>query len=309
MLRSVLSAARPASRPQAAPVPMVELWRQAEACAAALPPYAVAADRRLRAAARGVHARRRAGPGDAFWQFRPYEPGEPAARIDWRRSGRTDSLYVRQREWETAQSVWFWVDGSPSMHFRSSGAAASKSDRAVLLALAAAKLLAGTGERVGLYGMDERAAAGQYGLNRFRVGIERMREQASAAIPPVHPVPRRARLLLIGDFLQEDGPAQEAIAALGALGADGHLLQILDPVEEAFPYRGRVSFESVENEERLLLNRSDEMGEAYRSHLAAWIETLRAQCRRLGWTHSLHRTDHPASAALIALMSLTGRTT
>jgi hypothetical protein len=33
----------------------------------------------------GLHGRRRAGPGESFWQFRAFAQGEAAQRIDWRR--------------------------------------------------------------------------------------------------------------------------------------------------------------------------------------------------------------------------------
>jgi len=308
MLRSVLSSERYQTRVGVAPAPMAEVWRQAEESVGALPPYAVSADRRLRAAVRGAHARRRAGPGDAFWQFRPYEPGESASRIDWRRSARSDALYVRQQEWETAQSVWLWVDGSPSMHFRSKDAIASKSDRAAVLALAVAKLLIGAGERVGLYGVDERPAGGQYGLSRLREGLARMRLEDTGSFPAPRAIPRFSRLFLLGDFLGEEGPTRAALDRLVPLGVDGHMLQILDPVEEDFPFRGRITFEGLESDDSVLINRSDGLGSAYRRHLKAWVETLRNVSRRVGWTHSLHRTDHSAVAALFALISLTGRT-
>jgi len=307
LLRSVLRSAGVPAGESAAPTPMVELWRRAEAAAAALRPYAVSADRRLRATDRGVHARRRAGPGDSFWQFRPYGPGEPVNRIDWRRSARSDSLFVRQYEWETAQNVWLWVDGSPSMHFRSEGARESKADRAAVLALAAGKLLAGAGERIALYGADDRAAGGQYGLNRLREALARTRVSDDEAFPAATALPRYSHLVLIGDFLGEEEAARERLRKLVALGVEGHLLQILDPVEEDFPYRGRVAFEGLEDDESILLERSDDLAEGYRQRMRAWIETLRGICARTGWTHSLHRTDAPATAALMSLMSLTGR--
>src|SRR5437764_1174296 len=77
----------------------------------------------------GVHGRRRAGTGENFWQFRPFTYGEPAQRIDWRRSARDDRLYVREREWEAAHTIFLWMDLSPSMAFMSSLARQSKADR------------------------------------------------------------------------------------------------------------------------------------------------------------------------------------
>src|SRR5262245_52149627 len=62
-----------------------------------------------------LHALKRAGPGDNFWQYRRFLSGEPARRVDWRRSARDQHLYVREQEWEAAHTVWLWADRSPSM--------------------------------------------------------------------------------------------------------------------------------------------------------------------------------------------------
>src|SRR5215475_5371155 len=37
----------------------------------------------------GLHGRRRAGPGENFWQYRRFVSGEAAQNVDWRRSART----------------------------------------------------------------------------------------------------------------------------------------------------------------------------------------------------------------------------
>ena len=65
----------------------------------------------------GLHGRKRAGPGENFWQYRRFLSGEPARRVDWRRSARDEHLYVREQEWEAAHTVWLWPDRSPSMVF------------------------------------------------------------------------------------------------------------------------------------------------------------------------------------------------
>ena len=67
----------------------------------------------------GLHGRRRAGPGENFWQYRRFFNGEPANTVDWRRSARDDHLYVREREWEASHTIWLWADRSPSMDFNS----------------------------------------------------------------------------------------------------------------------------------------------------------------------------------------------
>src|ERR1700683_1175709 len=125
----------------------------AEALGARLPPLLVAADRVASTVAQGVHGRRRVGQGDSFWQFRPYVSGDPVNRIDWRQSARSgreppEGCVGGQTEWDAAQTVYLWRDGSASMGWRSRAAASDKRDRASLLLLALASLLLRGGERV-----------------------------------------------------------------------------------------------------------------------------------------------------------------
>src|SRR3974390_1269862 len=98
----------------------------------------------------GLHGRRRAGPGENFWQYRRFVSGESASRVDWRRSARDDHLYVREQEWEAAHTVWIWPDRSPSMYFASSLARDTKLYRTLVIALALAEVLVEGGERVGI---------------------------------------------------------------------------------------------------------------------------------------------------------------
>ena len=101
----------------------------------------------------GMHGRRRAGPGENFWQYRRFVDGEPANRVDWRRSARDDHLYVREREWEAAHTIWIWPDCSPSMVFASPLVWETKLDRALVLTFALGELLVRGGERVGIPGL------------------------------------------------------------------------------------------------------------------------------------------------------------
>src|SRR3954452_6013841 len=116
----------------------------------------------------GLHGRRRAGNGENFWQFRRFMSGEPAARVDWRRSARDDNLYVREREWEAAHTIWIWPDRSPSMTFTSKLARESKRDRALTIGFALAEVLVEAGERVGIPGLTRPTGS--------RAVIERMAE-------------------------------------------------------------------------------------------------------------------------------------
>src|SRR3974390_2174063 len=121
--------------------------------AASMPRLILEARRVAATVIHGLHARRRAGPGENFWQYRRFVSGEPASRVDWRRSARDDHLYVREQEWEAAHTVWIWPDRSPSMYFASPLVRETKLYRTLVIALALAEILVEGGERVGIPGL------------------------------------------------------------------------------------------------------------------------------------------------------------
>jgi uncharacterized protein (DUF58 family) len=152
------------ARASAAPGTLTRTRQQAESLADRLPPLMVAAERVAATVAQGVHGRRRVGIGETFWQFRPYQPGDSSTRIDWRQSARGSQLFLREQEWEAAESVWLWCDGSPSMDYRSSARIPTNQVLALLLLLALASLLTRAGERVALLGEQRRPVGGRAGM-------------------------------------------------------------------------------------------------------------------------------------------------
>jgi len=275
------------------------LRQHAEEAAAALPPLLVAAERVAATVAQGVHGRRRVGQGETFWQFRQYEPGDPATRIDWRESAKSQRLYVRETEWEAAQSVYLWRDGSPSMDYASSRDLPTKRARVDLLTLALAALLLRGGERVALLGSGVPVSHGRAVLERMALVIAR--GGTSDSLPAFEPLPRHAHAVLMGDLLSPLSEVQTLVARFAASGLKGHLLQVLDPAEETLPFNGRVRFEGLEREEPLLISRVETVRDAYTERLARHREGLAAIAGRAGWSFSVHRTDRPPHTALLAL--------
>src|SRR5690348_7582064 len=132
---------------------------QGRSLAAAMPRLILESRRIAATVIHGLHGRRRAGSGENFWQYRRFVSGEPAQRVDWRRSARDDHLYVREREWEAAHTVWLWADRSPSMNFVSHLANDTKLERVVVIGFALAELLVEGGERVGIPGIMRPSAS------------------------------------------------------------------------------------------------------------------------------------------------------
>lgn len=270
----------------------------AKEAAANLPDLLVEARRVAASVAAGWHGRRRPGPGETFWQFRPFDFGEPARRIDWRRSARDDTLLVREREWEAAHTVLMWVDRTASMRARSRLAEASKEERAVVLLLALADLLGRGGERIGLMGGPP-ATARRNAADRIAEHL--LETSPEARLPDLHAVRRNADVVLIGDFLDPLEDWEPVFATLASRGARTHLVQVLDPVEERFPFGGRTRFVDPESGLAFLVGKAEAWATGYRETLAAHKAALQRQARRLGSGLIVHHTDASAAPALLAL--------
>jgi len=296
---AALGARRPAALP---------LRGRAEQTAAALPPLLVAAERVASTVAQGVHGRRRVGQGETFWQFRQYQPGDAATRIDWRESAKSQRLYVRETEWEAAQSVWLWRDPSPSMDYSSAGYLAggdwpTKRDRAELILVALASLLVRGGERLTLLGSGVAPLTGRIALTRLVEMIERRPDDAATdlGLPAFEPLPRAGQLVLIGDFLAPLDRVRTTVGQFAGAGLKGHLLQIADPAEEDLPFAGRVRFEGVEERDEVVISRVETVREDYAVRFRGHREGLADIARSVGWTLGYHRTDRAPHLALLAL--------
>ncbi|MFC7397014.1 DUF58 domain-containing protein [Chelatococcus sp. GCM10030263] len=268
-----------------------------------LPRIVLEARRVSATVAHGIHGRRRAGTGESFWQFRPFTSGEAMARIDWRRSARDDRLYVREREWEAAQSVWLWIDRSASMGFASTLAAASKIERALVVGLALADSLVGAGERVGHMGAMQPRASRRI-VELMAEALVADRGGLTADLPPPQALPPLNEAIVISDFLVAPEKLRGAVETIAARGARGHCVMIIDPVEETFPFAGQAELEDPEGGRRLRVGDAAAWGEDYRKRIATHREAVRAVLASRGWTLSLHHTDQPASAILLRLLNL-----
>ena len=238
----------------------------ADAAAAGLPPLLVAARRIAATVTLGSHGRRRAGTGETFWQFRPYSRDDTPQSIDWRQTAKFDHVYVREREWVAAQTVALWCDGSPSMHYRSERNLPTKAERAAVLTLALGVLLIEGGERVRRLSADgalvRAAAAGRLAIAQMADALAAQIAAPSGVKPSFAALPRHSAVALIGDFLAPLEDTAAAIRQLSAQGAEGHLLQVLDPAEESLPFKGRVRFVGLENEGATIVERTEEARDA-----------------------------------------------
>lgn len=280
------------------------LRADAQQLAAPMPALLAEADQLARTLMMGGHGRRRAGNGSEFWQYRPAQAGDSARAIDWRRSAQSDAFFVREKEWQAAQSVHFWCDLSASMQFTSLKNGQRKMDRAALLALAVSIVLMEGGERVAFDALGTPPRIGAQQLRRIadvlcaeqdpaHMGAQDA-PNASAYLP-------QARAVMISDFLNPLEVVQTAVAQASDRGIRGVIFQVLDPAEEAFPYQGRTVFTSMNGAVSHETLRADDLKSRYLDRLAARKDALRALAVSAGWHYSCHHTNTPATAGLLWL--------
>jgi uncharacterized protein (DUF58 family) len=271
---------------------------EAHTLVARMPALLVEAQRIAHTVIHGTHGRCRAGPGETFWQFRHFDTNDSFAGIDWRRSASSDHLFVREREWEAAHTIWIWVDLSPSMRFHSHLSKVPKDRRAVVLALAMSELLARGGERVGVLGSP--AFTGRNTTRRVAQSLLQIAARPTSLPPPAR-VNRFSECLLFSDFLE---PVKQTAASLEAIASQevrGHLVQVLDPAEETLPYSGRTEFAASEGHDRVIAGRAESLRERYQQRLNDHRAALAATAKRLDWSLLLHHTDRPAEEVVLAL--------
>jgi uncharacterized protein (DUF58 family) len=243
----------------------------------------------------GVHGRRRAGPGENFWQYRNYSFGDSTQRIDWHRSARADSIYIRENEWEAANTLWLWSNSGPRMDFRSHLGTETKKDASQILQLAMASLAVRAHERIGVLGSAQRAGVGKPALRQM---ANQLLQSHSSPLPKPTHVQRQSAAILISDFLDEPETIKRALTPLAQTGVRGHLA---DPAEETLPYYGRVEFLGLDTATKFLASKTENLRQRYAQAYALQRETVRQLAARLGWSFTIHRTDQPLARCLLAL--------
>ena len=127
-----------------------------------------------------------------------------------------------------------------------------------------------------------------------------------ASLPPSFAPSPLAEIVMLSDLWSPIGEVRDTIAQLSATGAHGHVVQIVDPAEESFPYSGRVEFVEPEGAGSITAGRAETWRNDYQGLIARHRAAIRAETDLRGWSFAIHRTDRPASELLLVLHSRMG---
>jgi uncharacterized protein (DUF58 family) len=276
----------------------LRLTQRADELQQPLPAMLVEAQRTAATLLQGIHGRKRAGPGETFWQYRPYGFGDSTQRIDWRKSARASQVYIRENEWEAANSLWLWASPAPSMAFSSHLASVTKRDRACVMALALASLALRAHERVAIIGTGERPSQSRSSLLTM---ARHLVAGTGDALPSPQTLVRNSAVVLFGDFLDPVEDIARSIRQLAGQGVSGHMVQVNDPAEETLPYEGRIQFLGLGQPLKFIANKTEELRAAYVEKFAAHRAALKSLAGSVGWTFTHHHTDQSPAPLLMSL--------
>jgi len=249
----------------------------------------------------GAHGRRRAGMGEAFWQHRELLDGETLRQVDWRRSARTDRLFVREMERESPASLQIWVDTRASMMWRNHASRPTKAERALMIALALAMAAKAGGERVSALLTGQVMGQEETFLQALIASGTRLDTQAPIEFN------RHAQILIVSDGLEPVDLWAERLRRLSTGTQQILFILVCDPDEEAFPFEGRLAFRAPGSETPLIIGQAGAAREAYQLAYRQHFEAFHAVLSEVRGRLLRHATDQPALPATLQAATVLGR--
>ena len=271
---------------------------KAEELSNQIPSLYIKADRIANTIWEGMHNRNKDGVGDNFWQFRKYEYGDPAHLIDWKKTAKSNETFIQEKELQTLQNFVIWRDTSKSMNFRSTEKIDTKLYRANLFTLALTIILSKSGENIILNGLKSKILKGSNAVNFISNQINEKIIDSYKSSPNTNEIKNNSDVILIGDFLNNINETVKTVKELSNRGINGIIIQILDPAERFFPYKGRINFNGLEGEQNILIGKAESVRNDYKKAIKIHIDKLEELTTSYSWKYFLDTSDQEASISL-----------
>jgi uncharacterized protein (DUF58 family) len=260
----------------------------------------------------GQHRSVRRGLSVEFAGHRPYQPGDDLRRLDWIVYARSDRWDVRQYEEETRLRATVVLDASGSMGFGGADGGGKLSYAKMLIA-ALSFLMVRQSDSVGLAICDTEVRAhlppaGTMGhaltlIERLEQVVPGGETALGGVLEQLAPrLVRRGLVILVTDAFDDPESLARGLQLLRYRKQDVRVLQIIDPLEERFPFQGMIEFLGLEREPRLRLD-GDRVRAFYQEALAAHRARLAELCHGLNVQLETLRTDEDLALALVRVFA------
>ena len=260
----------------------------------------------------GRHQGRRLGPGMEFAQYRPYDPGEHAGQIDWRRFARDGRLLVRQSELEADFRVWLILDCSASMRMQSADGPLSKFRFASMLAAGLGYLAHRQNDELGLITVGEEpklalmAQSDRTQWHRLLVQLDRL--QATGSVEQSLRLPSNlldategSLIVAISDYYQESTEWSSLLSRLAPGNRDlvAVCLECQDELE--LRYSGPTRFVDLETGRERLTD-PDSVRDGYRERREAYLAQFASRMAASGIRFLRCNVDQPMDLAMHSIL-------
>jgi len=238
------------------------------------------------------------GRGLVFKDYREYVAGDDFRLIDWKVYARTDNLFIRRYEEERSLTVHIIIDGSSSMDF---GKSVKKFEYASMIGLGFAYMAMKNNERFVFSTFAEklnpfRARKGRRQLvetvsylNDFKVRGKSNFKDSIESYKQL--IGSRSLIIIISDFLFDIDEIRNCIIKYKK--SDMILLQVLDPTEKQFDYKGDLIFHDAETNEVFRTFISNRIKQNYKAKLQDHIDEIQEVGDRFGAEFVTVTTDKP----------------
>ena len=247
----------------------------------------------------GLHASRISGKGEDFWQFKEYRQGDSLSSIDWRKSAALNKVLVKQKENETAKTIYFYFDKTKSMFFKSKKNLQSKHQIAILLLLTLSRLFLKNRENVFHFKTDKSTLKCSSDLSSFNESF--LFEENSINYPNKSLMANNSICFIISDFLYDIKIVKNFLINLKQNNISGFLIQILDPLEIDFNIKENLILNDLETNAKLKVDESNKFKDFYSKKLKDLQNNLIDLSKHSNWSYILHDTSKNIKPILLEI--------
>lgn len=266
-----------------------------------LPDLLLRADKLANILHTGSHGRKKSGLGERFWQFRGYHHGDDIKRIDWRQSAKSDALYIRQSEWEAAQTALFWLDTRKSMFVKSKPSLFSKYEAACLIASTLALATIKAGENIFNLNAPEVPANHTAKTCHQHARYWLSAEESKDIVLPHLTIPKSLKngcAIILSDGWDDLNEIGHMLKNLRQKCDKVLFIQIHDPIELNLDLSGAIEFEDFSKTDTSLFQNVTDIRSAYKDRVREHLNAFAKMCHTLNVNHIHACTDRDITKTL-----------
>ena len=276
-----------------------DLFKASDEYASLLPKIIFESEILSRNIIEGIHSSRISGKGEDFWQFKEYRQGDSLSSIDWRKSAASDKVLVKQKENETAKTIYFYFDKTKSMFFKSKKDLQSKYQIAILLLLTLSRLLLKNRENVFHFKTNKSVIKCSNDLSSFTQSF--LFEERFVNYPDKSLIANNSICFIISDFFYNMKTVNNFLISLKQKNISGFLIQILDPLEINFNIKENLILNDLETNAKLRVDESNKFKDFYDEKLKDLQNNLKDICKNSNWSYLLHNTSKNIKPILLEI--------